>query len=565
MLNINFASSDTEQKNETSDNIGEFFSLYENKQYGFSIDYPPYLTAFDHNEKTENSVNVVNFSSSNWFMDYTPFRIYYTEDDVTFSGLDDKAYLDKMFDFYKKRCDDAQITEDLYDCSNFNLVASKSFTMSGYQVYQIEYTYTKLYYDSIDHKPYTYDVIVKINQIPRGGNTIILKTVSDIENYSTYGNDLMYMAKSFRMLDSHQEQTIYDTSLTLQVKDGSDDRCLEVYPQLTYGTGSNLDTDDVYIYTDMDMPEYAPNVPSNDWSEICVEYGTQTIWAEVPQLKDVDDPAIIYLNSTSNYVNYNVAAPILPGTEPDAAERYGEPTSEFDGVYLFQLHTLGPDTSDYYFFNVTNGIITSPDDILSGRIYSDGTLGVTYSDCNYPTPDTIGVVTGNIHPETYGGVMWCDDGPSAEWDAQKIKLENTKIEGTNYSVDYVISGGTLSGIESDISDQSLILSIDADLAGDMTIILPREIMEPMLDDQYYDFLVFIDGMELDEHESSETHHETFSTINIQFTPGKNIVKIVGSRVVPEFESITILVLMTSIVLGIILPSKMTNLHMSRIS
>ncbi|ABK78189.1 hypothetical protein CENSYa_1569 [Cenarchaeum symbiosum A] len=114
-----------------------------------------------------------------------------------------------------------------------------------------------------------------------------------------------------------------------------------------------------------------------------------------------------------------------------------------------------------------------------------------------------------------------------------------RVEGTDFSLSYTITGGSIVSITPDVDAASLIIEIDSTDDGVLTITLPRALIEAD-----NGFLVLVDGTQV-EFDESET--ATDSTLTIAFPNGAETIEIIGTMVVPEFGTIAVLVLAAAIV------------------
>ena len=132
-----------------------------------------------------------------------------------------------------------------------------------------------------------------------------------------------------------------------------------------------------------------------------------------------------------------------------------------------------------------------------------------------------------------------------------------KVDGTDLSVTYSITNGKVLGIKADIQSKSLIVSIQTTGDGQLTIDLPRALIDSKKTDQTDDqFFVLNDGQEAQFTETSTT---TDRTLTIPFTDGTGQIEIIGTWIVPEFGPIAALVLAIAII-SIIAVSAKTGLR-----
>lgn len=123
------------------------------------------------------------------------------------------------------------------------------------------------------------------------------------------------------------------------------------------------------------------------------------------------------------------------------------------------------------------------------------------------------------------------------------------IEGTEYEVSSVIKGGQVLSITADPDAASLIFDIVTTSDGEITITLPREIIDSKIGNEDDIFFVLVEGEEVTFSESKTSTHRF---VTIPFVHGTEQIEIIGTSVVPEFP-FAIVVLSLSIVLIIFMP------------
>jgi len=120
-------------------------------------------------------------------------------------------------------------------------------------------------------------------------------------------------------------------------------------------------------------------------------------------------------------------------------------------------------------------------------------------------------------------------------------------------VSYQITGGTLDAIQEDFDAKSLIISITANDDGNLTIILPRNVIDATFNGGDDEFFVLVDAEEVDfdELETTDTHR----TLSIDFPAGAEEIEIIGTFVIPEFGAIAALILAVAIISIIVVSAK----------
>ncbi|MFZ1076271.1 MAG: PEFG-CTERM sorting domain-containing protein [Nitrosotalea sp.] len=129
------------------------------------------------------------------------------------------------------------------------------------------------------------------------------------------------------------------------------------------------------------------------------------------------------------------------------------------------------------------------------------------------------------------------------------------VDGTNMSVTYSITNGKVLDIKADTNSKSLIVSIQTNGDGTLTINMPRALIDAKKTDGSDDqFFVLNDGQENDQfQETSNT--ATARTLQIPFTDGTSQIEIIGTIVIPEFGPIAAIVLAIAIISIIAISTK----------
>jgi len=116
------------------------------------------------------------------------------------------------------------------------------------------------------------------------------------------------------------------------------------------------------------------------------------------------------------------------------------------------------------------------------------------------------------------------------------------VEG--YTVGFKITGGSVLSITPDVDSGSLIIEISTTSDGELTIILPRALIDAKLNGDDDDFFVLVDAEEMD---FDETKTSTERTLVIQFFDGTEEIEIIGTFVIPEFDTIAAMILSVAII------------------
>jgi len=123
-----------------------------------------------------------------------------------------------------------------------------------------------------------------------------------------------------------------------------------------------------------------------------------------------------------------------------------------------------------------------------------------------------------------------------------------------FDVPYTINGGTIKNIQVEPKILGLIVTIEAERDGIITLELPRSFIDAKKSDKTDErYLIFIDGAETAFEETSTTPNSR--TLKFGFEKGDAQIDIIGTFVVPEFGSYIILILMLSLLTLIIIQQK----------
>jgi len=158
----------------------------------------------------------------------------------------------------------------------------------------------------------------------------------------------------------------------------------------------------------------------------------------------------------------------------------------------------------------------------------------------------------------YGGLMQAQVKPSTDIEDTSGDLELSPLDEfsnnvviikiEDYDVHYKITGGKVLKIIPDTENTSLIIQIETFNDGELTITLPKEI----IDTNEGSFFVLVDGEETVYYseETSDTR-----TLLIPFYNGSEVIEIIGTFVIPEFGTIAAIILAVAITSIIVLSAK----------
>lgn len=133
-----------------------------------------------------------------------------------------------------------------------------------------------------------------------------------------------------------------------------------------------------------------------------------------------------------------------------------------------------------------------------------------------------------------------------------FEVEKPDQSGT-FDIEYLIRGGNVTNMIVDQEFFELIVLLDVESDGAITLELPRTAIDAKSSDGKDDvFIILIDGVEAPYTEQKD---ENTRTITIEFEETDSDIEIIGTYVIPEFGTISSLILAVSIISVIIISSK----------
>jgi len=120
------------------------------------------------------------------------------------------------------------------------------------------------------------------------------------------------------------------------------------------------------------------------------------------------------------------------------------------------------------------------------------------------------------------------------------------------NLDHKISGGKVTSMVADGEVNSVIINIEAAEQGEITVTLPRNVIDAIRENEDDDFFVLVD---YEEVSFEETKTSMDRTLSIQFPAGAEIIEIVGTNAIPEFGAITAMILGIAIISVIAISSR----------
>lgn len=217
------------------------------------------------------------------------------------------------------------------------------------------------------------------------------------------------------------------------------------------------------------------------------------------------------------------------------------------------------------FGNVTSIIADTP---VTLQIFHEGNL-VDIAQITVAQDKTF---THTMHAE---GPLWQKDGTyivrasygdnfmveeNFEYHTKLSVIETTdsfEVDAGSYGtfdVGYTIRGATVKNMVVDPEIFALIVIIETEDDGSITLDLPRKSIDAKKNDSTDDsFIILIDGVEVPYKEIATDINSR--KITIEFEQGDSDIEIIGTFVIPEFGSIVMLILIVGILSIILLSSK----------
>jgi predicted secreted protein with PEFG-CTERM motif len=131
---------------------------------------------------------------------------------------------------------------------------------------------------------------------------------------------------------------------------------------------------------------------------------------------------------------------------------------------------------------------------------------------------------------------------AGEWETTTMAVGDEEFE-----IQYMITNGTLDELIADGETATITAMITSEGDGELSLQLPREIVDSVENGQDVDYLVYVDEV---EDFADDDYGEEIRTLSVPFPAGTEQIDFVGTMVVPEFGAIAAVVLAVAIV-GII--------------
>lgn len=138
-------------------------------------------------------------------------------------------------------------------------------------------------------------------------------------------------------------------------------------------------------------------------------------------------------------------------------------------------------------------------------------------------------------------------GNTGGWKTAKMAITGADGKTTEHDIKYKISGGTLNNLTGSQADSTLTAMITATADGNLTLQLPRNVIDSKNGTNDSDYVVFVDQV---EDFADDDMGKDVRTVTVNFTQGSEQIDIVGTSMIPEFGTVAAIVLAVAIV-GII--------------
>lgn len=125
------------------------------------------------------------------------------------------------------------------------------------------------------------------------------------------------------------------------------------------------------------------------------------------------------------------------------------------------------------------------------------------------------------------------------------------VGGQTHPIEYMITGGSVENMTIHGENQTLGVTINSMSNGTLALKLPREVIDSKtVEGSDADFAAFIDNAEYQQPGEIEPAEDT-RTLLIGFPAGAGSIDVIGTSVIPEFNTIAVIVLAVAIV-GIVI-------------
>ncbi|MGB6463602.1 MAG: PEFG-CTERM sorting domain-containing protein [Nitrosotalea sp.] len=139
--------------------------------------------------------------------------------------------------------------------------------------------------------------------------------------------------------------------------------------------------------------------------------------------------------------------------------------------------------------------------------------------------------------------------------SMNIYVIKNPVGGQSYNVNYTITGATINDMLINTHETSIVISLNSTSDGNLIIDLPRTLIDAKAGANDDQFIVLVDDTYTDFHESKTG---TDRTLSIAFTSGTERIEVIGTQVLPEFGSLSFVILAVSFLSIIAISSKIKS-------
>ncbi len=126
------------------------------------------------------------------------------------------------------------------------------------------------------------------------------------------------------------------------------------------------------------------------------------------------------------------------------------------------------------------------------------------------------------------------------------------IQDSTDLISYEITNGKIINVIPDLDAVSLLIDIEAIDDGAITLTIPRSVLDSTINGSDDEFFVLVDGEEVFFEEITTS---TDRTLTIEFLAGSEQIEIIGTFVIPEFGTISAMILAVAIISIIAISAK----------
>jgi len=141
-----------------------------------------------------------------------------------------------------------------------------------------------------------------------------------------------------------------------------------------------------------------------------------------------------------------------------------------------------------------------------------------------------------------------------------------KVADKTYSIGYEMSAGSIKGMFTRYNDNKLVVNLDAQEDGKLTLVLPRQVIDAIKDGKDIAFIVTIEDESGNTTTVQAVENQTTDderTLEINYKGGAERVEIAGTQIVPEFGPVVAIVMAVAII-GIIMATTRFNNFIRRL-